>query len=190
MQRIAVALLLMLVPLAAANEAATAALFAAVRANNATAVRAAASAGARLNEQQPPLSPAKQTPLMHASLTGAPEAAAALLELGADPSLGEKDGYTPLHGAAFQGRAAVARVLLADPRVPNAPHADGNWPIHRACWGREARHADTVRAFLENGGGLGLKNGEGQTPLDLARRSGNAQTIDLLTNWGGAGDEL
>lgn len=79
MQRIAVALLLMLVPLAAANEAATAALFAAVRANNATAVRAAASAGARLNEQQPPLSPAKQTPLMHASLTGAPEAAAALL---------------------------------------------------------------------------------------------------------------
>ena len=182
--------LLMLASLTAANDTETSALFAAVRANNATAVRAAAAAGARINEQQPPLSPAKQTPLMHASLTGAPEAAAALLELGADPSLGEKDGYTPLHGAAFQGRAAVARVLLADSRVPNARHADGNWPIPRACWGREARHADTVRAFLENGGGLELRNGEGHTPLDLARRSGNALTIDLLTNWGGAGDEL
>ena len=64
-----------------------------------------------------------------------------------DAGVGEKDGYTPLHGAGFQGRAEIARLLLEDARNldPNSFHEDGFAPLHRACWGREQRHADTIR---------------------------------------------
>ena len=40
-----------------------------------------------------------QTPLMNAVLTGKVNAVKALIKAGADPSIGEKDGYTPMHGA-------------------------------------------------------------------------------------------
>jgi ankyrin repeat protein len=169
------------------SDAATRALFAAVGADDAAGVREAVSRGAALNTASPGDG---QTPLMRASLQGRAAAVRALLALGADATVGEKDGYTPLHGAAFQGRAAVARVLLADPRVPNERHADGSFPIHRACWGRDDRYADTVRAFLEAGEPLDRRDGQGNSVLDVARRTGNAKVLDVLTTWGGAGEEL
>jgi serine/threonine-protein kinase TNNI3K len=46
-----------------------------------------------------------QTPLMAAVLAGSLEAADMLLQLGADPLIGEVDGYTPMHAAAFEGFA-------------------------------------------------------------------------------------
>ena len=81
---------------------------------------------------------------MHACLTGKPKAVAKLLALGANPLIGEKDGYTPMHGAAFQGRAEVARILLQDSRVPNIVHKDGFHPIHRAAWGHSKGHAGAL----------------------------------------------
>ena len=164
------------------------ALFSAVAADDAALVRAAVAASpASLNARAPGDG---QTPLMRASLQGRVAAVRALLALGADATIGEKDGYTPLHGAAFQGRAEVARALLADPRVPNARHGDGFFPIHRACWGRDERYGDTVRAFLENGEPLDRRAGGGDTPLDVARKVGNKWVLDVLTQWGGAGEEL
>ena len=47
--------------------------------------------------------PGGQTPLMNAVLSGQTEVVKALLELGADYKIPEKDGYTPMHGAGFQG---------------------------------------------------------------------------------------
>ena len=47
--------------------------------------------------------PGGQTPLMNAVLSGQTEVVKALLELGADHKIPEKDGYTPMHGAGFQG---------------------------------------------------------------------------------------
>ena len=46
--------------------------------------------------------PGGQTPLMNAVLSGKLNAVKVLLSLGADTSIGEKDGYTPMHGAGFQ----------------------------------------------------------------------------------------
>ena len=40
---------------------------------------------------------------MNAVLSGQTEVVKALLELGADHKIPEKDGYTPMHGAGFQG---------------------------------------------------------------------------------------
>jgi ankyrin repeat protein len=123
---------------------------------------------------------------MMAALNGNAEAAEVLLELGADPSIPEQDGYTPLHGAAFQGRAETARVLIADARVPNEQHSDGSWPIHRACWGTHPRHAETVRAILESARGadqLELRDAKGHTPMFLANQSGNKATVAVIAEF-------
>jgi len=169
------------------SDAATRSLFDAVAADDAERIRAAVSQGAALNAQSPGDG---QTPLMRASLQGRVSAVRALLALGADATIGEKDGYTPLHGAAFQGRAEAARALLADARVPNERHRDGFFPIHRACWGRDERYGATVRAFLEAGEPLERRDKEGNTVLEVARRVGNPRVLDVLTQWGGAGEEL
>ena len=92
-----------------------------------------------------------QTPLMAASLAGQHLVVKALLELGADHSIGEKDGYTPPHGVAFQGRPEAAAVLIEhDIRVDEA-HEDGYTPLHRTVWGGQRNHIETARVLLEEG---------------------------------------
>jgi ankyrin repeat protein len=157
-------------------------LFEAVDADNADGVRAAVAAGARINERGDKWSQGQQTPLMFASLTGKCKALKALLDLKADPRLGEKDGYTPLHGAAFQGRAEAAALLLADASVPNTFHDDGFAPIHRACWGSSKGHTDTVREFLKAGVAQDLrtKTSPSKRPVDFTN---NPATLELLKSW-------
>ena len=127
-------------------------------------IRAAVAAGEDIDRVDPG---AGQTPLMSAVLRGKADAVAALLELGADTSVGEKDGYTPMHGAGFQGRSNLVP-LLHEHGVPlSAMHADGFTPMHRACWGAEARHVRTVRAFLRAGVPLEQPAADGRTCLDF-----------------------
>jgi len=91
-----------------------------------------------------------------------------------------------MHGAAFQGRPDIARELLRRGLDPNPRHADGFTPIFRACWGREERHTETVRVFLEAGVSAtaraldGPGGRPGGAPLDHARRM---QTKNLLKEW-------
>jgi ankyrin repeat protein len=108
----------------------------AVRLNDESLIRKAVKKGARINERREPFTQGEQTPLMTACLSGSVEAVRTLLELKANPKLGEKDGYTCLHGVAFQGRADVARMLLRDMpgAVPNDYHRDGYLPVHRTVW--------------------------------------------------------
>ncbi len=64
------------------------------------------AAGQDINERMPGN---LQSPLMASCLGGNLDAAKALLELGADVTVPEMDGYTPMHGAGFQGRAEIGR---------------------------------------------------------------------------------
>ena len=64
------------------------------------------AAGQDINEQ---MLGSLQSPLMASCLGGHLEVAKALLELGADVTVPEMDGYTPMHGAAFQGRAELGK---------------------------------------------------------------------------------
>ena len=86
--------------------------------------------------------------MMMSTLGGHVAIVKALLEMGADWKIPEKDGYTPMHGAGFQGRAEIAKVLIGHGLDKSDRHADGYTPIHRACWGREARHTETGEQFL------------------------------------------
>lgn len=83
-----------------------------------------------------------QTPLIHAVLTGKLTAVKTLIDLGADMTATEKDGYNILHAAGFQGRDAILQYLLSSDKVKSAgldpkadQHSDGYYPLHRACWG-------------------------------------------------------
>ena len=106
------------------------------------------AAGQDINEQ---MAGNLQTPLMASVLGGHVFIVRALLELGADHTIPEKDGYTPMHGAGFQGRAEIAAILMEHGVPRDAPHPDGFLPFHRACWGTELRHADALRAFIKAG---------------------------------------
>lgn len=119
-----------------------------------------------------------QTPLIHAVLTGKLTAVKTLLELGADTTATEKDGYNVLHAAGFQGRDEILKLLLDRGLDPLDKHADGFYPIHRACWGPQERHTDTVKAFLDYGVSANLASEDGKTCVEMTR---NEKTKALLT---------
>lgn len=163
--------LLFLVVYAAAAATKSDDLFEAVAANSQTKLKLALQNGADINSI---MEGSGQTPLMNAVLSGKVQAVKYLLRKGADVTIPEKDGYTPMHGAGFQGRSEIAKLLIKHGVPINDEHIDGYNPIHRACWGREERHTDTVRVFLE--GGAKLRG-------DELRATQNDRTKQLLIEW-------
>jgi len=165
---------------------ATLALFRGVSAGDVNLVKDALAGGARIDDNsvdEKGPSTRKQTPLMMASLIGETKIAKLLLDRGADPTIGERDGYTPLHGCAFQGRTDTCKMLLANPKVPNIVHKDGFHPMHRAIWGKSQNFADTVQVFLDFGVSPGLKSSSkagGKSALAIAEESGNEMTVHVL----------
>ena len=121
--------------------------------------------------------PGGQTPLMHYVLSGKIEALKLFISKGADATIGEKDGYTPMHGAGFQGRAEMVPLLAEYGLDPNEMHSDGYTPIHRACWGREQRHANTVKAFIEAGVDPRQRTRDGRGPLSLTQNAATKKVI-------------
>eukprot|EP00429_Kryptoperidinium_foliaceum_P010593 CAMPEP_0176001274 /NCGR_PEP_ID=MMETSP0120_2-20121206/37_1 /TAXON_ID=160619 /ORGANISM="Kryptoperidinium foliaceum, Strain CCMP 1326" /LENGTH=181 /DNA_ID=CAMNT_0017333807 /DNA_START=147 /DNA_END=692 /DNA_ORIENTATION=- len=118
-----------------------------------------------------------QTPLVFAVLMGKLESVKVLLKLGADVTIPEKDGYTVMHAAGFQGRAEVLKELASHGIDTMEQHKDGYYPIHRACWGRELRHTETVRTFLDLGVPVDLKAGNGKTCLSMTK---NPETWSMV----------
>jgi len=119
-----------------------------------------------------------QTPLMFSVLSGNFEAVKVLMDAGADPTIGEAQGYTPMHGAGFQGRAEIAELLIHAYKLdPSDMHSDGFTPLHRACWGGEQRHTDTVRVLLEAGVHYNEYSRDGELCMDLTENEGTAKLL-------------
>jgi ankyrin repeat protein len=84
------------------------------------------------------------------------------------------------HGAGFQGRADIAKLLI-DHGVPTADvHKDGYMPIHRVCWGKEKRHTDTVKVFLDAGIAADTRATDGRTCAEMTQ---NKFTKKLLKRY-------
>lgn len=96
--------------------------------DNSEGVKTALEKNADINVQD---ESSGQTCLMAATLRGKLNIVKHMLEQGADPSIGEAQGYTPPHGAAFQGRADVMHFLADSGLDVNEFHSDGFAPIHR-----------------------------------------------------------
>lgn len=112
-----------------------------------------------------------QTPLMASVLSGNFFSVKALLEAGADKTIGENDGYTPIHGAGFQGRAEIAQLLIDHGVDPSDMHSDGYTAIHRSCWGSELRHKETIEVLLKNGVQKDEKSKDGKTCKTMVKRN-------------------
>merc|ERR1711934_16947 len=148
----------------------------ALQQGNLEGVRFALKNGADINRK----GSGQQTPVMAATLQGHDALVRFFLTKKPNLDLAEQQNYTPIHGAGFQGRAAIAKMLIAHGMDPSHRHEDGYTPIHRACWGEEPRHSETVLAFLEAGVAPDEKAASGETPLQIATKTGNKGTITIL----------
>ncbi|WP_053405383.1 ankyrin repeat domain-containing protein [Persicobacter sp. CCB-QB2] len=114
----------------------------------------------------------RHSALLVASRENYPNIVEMLLEAGAD--IGQR-GYMmnaiPFHKAAYKGNPEVTRLLVQHPDamrfINDQGLNNGYTPLHDAIW-----HGNTASAkiLVEAGARLDLKNYEGDTPLDLARR--------------------
>ena len=117
------------------------------------------------------------TALMMAAYKHNKPAAEALIAKGAAVN---RPGWTPLHYAAASGDNDIARLLLAHGARLDAqsPPASGKFtPLMMAA--REG-HEDTAVFLLGQGADPKLKNGEGLTAAEIARRADHADIAAAL----------
>jgi ankyrin repeat protein len=122
-----------------------------------------------------------------AAFFGHPEAAAALLDYGADPSVVSRHEFvqvTPLHSAVASEGAEDVRtveVLLAHGAPVNAAVEGGHTPLHSAAFNGNAA---LVELLLAHGADPSAAKDDGKTPLDLAREQGHADLLRIRTSNG------
>jgi ankyrin repeat protein len=145
------------------------------------------------------------TPLHWAALKGYESIVGLLMARGADASVVNAAGETPLRVAERSGRTDIvlllrpsgvnlseavkagdvagARAILdGDPSLVNRPDAAfGAAPLH---WAALKGRAEMVSYLLSVGADVNAKNAKGETPLDVARRAGRGEIVDILN--GGA----
>jgi ankyrin repeat protein len=112
------------------------------------------------------------TALHFAAYFGTSDAAAVLIDAGADPSSVAANDMRvqPLHSAAASRSTSTCRLLLEAGASPDARQAGSYTPLHEA-----ALHADVelIELLLRHDASAGVRNDEGQTPADLARSEGH-----------------
>ena len=124
--------------------------------------------------------PGELTALHWAAASGVVEAVNYLLAppVLADPRAVRNNDFTSLHSAAMLGHAAVCEALLkagADVNAQTRPQ--GYAPLHSAAF---AGHVEAIRVLLAYGADRGLLNYRGECPADTARRTGQAEAVQVL----------
>ncbi|MCX5055042.1 ankyrin repeat domain-containing protein [Streptomyces sp. NBC_00485] len=111
-----------------------------------------------------------------------------LLQSGADPQRGDREGTTPLYVASVNGEAEIARLLMAAGAVPDTESgglgSEGTPLCAAACRG----HTETVRALPAYGADPNLRedHGTGRSPLGWALGAPHPETAGPLTTAGAA----
>lgn len=123
-----------------------------------------------------------RTPLMHAVLAddADPAVVALLLDRGTDVNAADAgQRWTALHFAARDGNEQLVRLLLAAGADVDAVDVFGNTPLWRAVWNTGIGPAP-MTVLLHHGADPGHENRSGNSPLDLARESGEKDVLALL----------
>ena len=121
--------------------------------------------------------PNDESPLMMAALKGRLALATRLIEREAEVN---KPGWAPLHYAATDagGQApAMVRLLLEHHAYIDAESPNGTTPLMMAAhYGNPA----VVKLLLEEGADPLLKNQQGLTAIDFARRANRAEVAEII----------
>lgn len=117
--------------------------------------------------------------LYKAAGAGNTERVLALLDSGVDVNGRTSDKSYALNRAAVYNEAGMVRLLLERGANPNVQNSEGDTPL--ICATKYAGgHAATVRALIEGGTDLAIKDKDGKTALDYAKAQGQRDAIALL----------
>ncbi len=140
-----------------------------------SALRAGINQGANLDRTE------RGFPLIVAIIAGQTEAAAMLIEAGANIQLKDNVGRTPLFAAAFKNRIETARLLLSRRAEVNVVEQNGATPLHMAAHEGFVEFADLL---LKNGAQVDPTDRHGDTPLYVAAFEGHLAVVNLLLGAG------
>jgi uncharacterized protein len=115
------------------------------------------------------------TALMIAAYKGNKAAVNALLNKEAEPN---RPGWTALHYAAAIGNNDIVQALLDKAAYIDAESPNKTTPIMMAA---RAGHILTVKLLLDEGADATLKNDQGMTAIDFARRHEHNDIVEGLT---------
>ncbi|MBK8150753.1 MAG: ankyrin repeat domain-containing protein [Acidobacteria bacterium] len=126
-----------------------------------------------------------QTVLYVAVLLNKPSTIKKLLDKGANPDQPDADGAVPIseHAMATRADLEVVKMLLEKTKNINVPESDGTTVLMFVAQNTKISRADLkemIKLFLEKGADKSLKNKEGKTALDLAKKTQNKEAIELL----------
>ena len=135
------------------------------------------------------------TPLHLAAIYDHKETAELIIANGADVNAKNDGGFTPLHAAALNGHKEIAELLIEKGANLNAkdrgrvPAEDtGKTPLHLAA---KKGHKEIAELLITKGADVNAKDEDGGTPLDVAIKYKQTETVDLLRKHGGkTGEEL
>ena len=120
------------------------------------------------------LNSAGESVLMIAALKGNEGAVGSLLRRGADVN---KTGWTPLHYAATSGQLTILTQLLENHAYIDAESPNGSTPLMMAAMYGTPQ---AVKLLIDAGADPLLKNQQGITAIDFARRANRTESIELL----------
>ncbi|MGW9157234.1 ankyrin repeat domain-containing protein [Microbacterium sp. NPDC055665] len=146
------------------------ALVAATKANHVDAARALIEAGADVNAKDD----IQDSAYLYAGARGHDEILRLTLDNGADLTSTNRFGGTALIPASERGLLPTVEILLEAGVDPN--HVNNlNWTaLHEAIvlGDGSSRYVEVVRALLDGGADIGIPDGDGVLPVDLAKARG------------------
>uniref|UniRef100_A0A4W5N639 Euchromatic histone-lysine N-methyltransferase 2 n=1 Tax=Hucho hucho TaxID=62062 RepID=A0A4W5N639_9TELE len=135
-------------------------------------------AGAKLDIQDKSM----RTPLLEAIVNNHVEVTRYLVQSGACVYHTEEDGYTGLHHAAKLGSLDIVTLLLETGQVDINAQDSGGWtPI---IWAAEHKHIKVIRALLNRGADVTLKDKEMNACLHWASFAGCVTIAEMVLNAG------
>ena len=111
---------------------------------------------------------------MLVALKGEVSLAEKMVKKGADVN---KTGWTPLHYAASNGHVAVVKLLLENYAYIDAESPNGSTPLMMASM---YGNPETVQLLLDEGADPLLKNQQGLTALEFAKKAERVDSTALL----------
>lgn len=92
----------------------------------------------------------------------------------------KRDRWTPLHWVAQRGLTKGIECLLANGADPNAITDKGQTPLHFIA--QKGVGKNQVQLLLEHGANLNVRDNDGKTPYDYAKKAKRKTVADYLSN--------